>query len=64
MGIPKPIVITVPGVSNAQEIIPLNTVHEKGNQNTSSASSATATTRPTIKDALFTKTYKNEHSNH
>jgi hypothetical protein len=60
MGIPKPIGITAPGVSNAQEIISLNTAHEKRNQNMSSTSSAKATIRPTINGAPFTKKYKNE----
>ena len=63
-GTPKPIVITAPGVSNAQEIISLNTNHEKRNQNMSSASSVTVTIWQTIKGALFTKKYKNEPSHH
>jgi len=60
MDIPKPTVITAQGVSNAQAIIALNIAHVKKNQNMSNASFATETIRPAIKDALFTKKYKNE----
>jgi len=55
---------TYPGVSNAQAIKALNIAHVKKNQNMSSASFAMATIRPTIKDAPFTKKYKNEHFHH
>jgi hypothetical protein len=55
MDILKPTVITAPGVSNAQAIITLNIAHVKKNQNKSSVSFATATIRPTIKNAPSTK---------
>jgi len=64
MDIRKPTVFTAPGVSNAQAIITLNFAHVKKNLNMSSASFATATIQPTIKDAPFTKTYKNEPFHH
>jgi hypothetical protein len=60
MDIPKPTVITAQGVSNAQAIIALNIAHVKKNQNMSNAPFAKETIRPTIKDGLFTKKYKNE----
>jgi len=62
--IPKPTVFTAPGVSNAQAIIALNIAHVKKNLNMSSAFVAMATIRPTIKDAPFTKKYKNEPFHH
>ena len=55
--IPKPTVITAPGVSNAQAITALSIAHVKKNQNLLSASFAMATIRQTIKDAPFTKKY-------
>jgi len=64
MGIPKPTVFTAQGVSNAQAIIALNIAHVKKYLNMSSASFAMATTRPTIKDAPFTKKYKKEPFHH
>ena len=57
MDIPKPTVITAPGVSNVQAITALNIAHVKKNQNMLSASFAMATIQPTIKDAPFTKKY-------
>ena len=64
MDIPKPTVFTAPDVSNAQAITALNIAHVKKNLNMSSASFAMATIRPTIKDAPFTKKYKNEPFHH
>jgi len=64
MDIPKPTVFTATGVSNVQAIITLNIAYVKKNLNMSSASFAMATIRPTIKDAPFTKTYKNEPFHH
>ena len=64
MDILKLTAITVPGVLNVQAIIALNFAHIKKNQNTLSASFATATIRPIIKGAPFTKKYKNEPFHH
>jgi len=64
MDIPKPTVFTAPGVSNVQAIIALNTAHVKKNLNMSSASFAMATIWPTIKNAPFTKKYKNKPFHH
>jgi hypothetical protein len=61
---PSLTVITAPGVSNAQAIIPPNTAHIKKNQNMSSASFAMATIQPPIRDTPFTKKYKNEPFHH
>ena len=60
MDILKPTATTVPGVLNAQAIIALNFAHVKKNQNTLSASFATATIQPIIKGAPFTKKFKNK----
>ena len=60
----KPTIFTASGVSNAQAIIALNMAHAKKNLNMSSASVATTTIRPAIKDAPFTKKYKNEPFHH
>jgi hypothetical protein len=62
--IPKPNAFTVPGLSNAQAVIALNIVHVKKNRNMSSASFPISTIWPTIKDAPFTKKYKNKHFHH
>jgi hypothetical protein len=62
--IPKPTVITAPGVSNAQAIIALSIAHVKKNQNMSSASFAMATIPPNIKDAPSTKKHRNEPFHH